>query len=87
VSGSPLAAARPAAYARDIDDPDLIRPDETAFRLQLTAAELKVTHAALKSLFDDLGHDEADVRAVVRGVLEKLPDEHSIRAIDVDSHR
>jgi hypothetical protein len=66
---------------------DLIQPDETAYHLQLTAAELKVTHTALKSLFDDLGHDEADVREVVRGVLAKLPDEHSIRAIDLDSHR
>lgn len=68
-------------------DADLIQPGETAYRLQLNAAELKVTHAALKSLFDDLGHDEADVREVVRGVLAKLPDEHSIRAIDLDSRR
>jgi hypothetical protein len=69
------------------DDPDLIQPGETAYRLQLSAAELKVTHTALKSLFDDLGHDEADVREVVRAVLAKLPDEHSIRAIDFDSNR
>ena len=69
------------------DDPDLIQPGETAYRLQLNAAELKVTHTALKTLFDDLGHDEADVREVVRAVLAKLPDEHSIRAIDFDSNR
>ena len=68
-------------------DPDLIEPGETAYRLQLNAAELKITHTALKSLFDDLGHDEADVREVVRAVLAKLPDEHSIRAIDFDSNR
>jgi hypothetical protein len=68
-------------------DSDLIQPGETAYQLQLTAAELKVTHTALKSLFDDLGHEEADIREVVRGVLEKLPDEHSIRAIDLDSQR
>jgi hypothetical protein len=68
-------------------DSDLIKPGETAYHLQLNAAELKVTHTALKSLFDDLGHDEADVREIVRGVLAKLPDEHSIRAIDLDSHR
>ena len=70
-----------------MDDPDLIQPGETAYRLQLSAAELKVTYTALKSLFDDLGHDEADIREVVRGVLAKLPDEHSIRAIDFDSNR
>ncbi|MEA2251327.1 MAG: hypothetical protein QOI62_1856 [Solirubrobacteraceae bacterium] len=61
----------------------LIGPDEPAYRLELTAAQLKVTHTALRSLFDDLGHDERDVRDVVHEVLSKLPDEHEIRAIDL----
>ena len=30
-----------------------------------------------------MGHDEADVKAIVRRVLDKLPDEHSIRAIQM----
>jgi hypothetical protein len=60
-----------------------IRPGETAYRLDLTAAELKVTYAALHSFLDDFGHDERDVQEVVRRVLDKLPDEHSIRAIDL----
>lgn len=60
-----------------------IQPGEVAFRLDLTAAELKVTHTALKSLLDDYGHDEQDVIQVIRQVLDKLPDEHSIRAIDL----
>jgi hypothetical protein len=60
-----------------------IQPGEVAFRLDLTAAELKVTHTALRSLLDDYGHDEQDVIQVIRQVLEKLPDEHSIRAIDL----
>jgi hypothetical protein len=42
-----------------------------------------VTHTALKSLYDDLGHEERDVQGVVREVLAKLPDEHEIRAIDL----
>ena len=41
-------------------------------------------HTALKSLFDDLGHDEHDVKDVVASVLAKLPGEHSIRAINLD---
>ena len=65
------------------EDFEPIQPGEIAFRLDLTAAELKVTHTALKSLLDDYGHDEADVIAVIREVLNKLPDEHSIRAIDL----
>jgi len=62
----------------------LIAPNETAFRLELTPAQLKVTHTALKSLLDDLGHDEWTVRQVVAEVLAKLPGEHEIRAIDLD---
>jgi hypothetical protein len=61
----------------------IIGPDEPAYRLELTAAQLKVTHTALKSLFDDLGHEERDVQGVVREVLAKLPNEHDIRAIDL----
>jgi hypothetical protein len=55
---------------------DLIRPDETAFRLELTAAQLKLVHTALKSLYDGLGHDEHDVKQVVAAVLGKLPGDH-----------
>ena len=67
----------------DDDDIHLIGPDEIAYRLDLTPGELKVTHTALHSLLDDLGHDERDVLRIVREVLDKLPDEHSIRAIDL----
>lgn len=67
----------------DVND-DLIGPDETAFRLELTAAQLKIVHTSLRSLFDDLGHDEHDVKQVVAAVLAKLPGEHEIRAIDLD---
>ena len=63
---------------------DLIRPDETAYRLELTAAQLKIVHTALRSLYDDLGHEETDVKQVVASVLDKLPGEHEIRAIDLD---
>jgi hypothetical protein len=62
---------------------NIIGPDEPAYHLELTAAQLKVTHTALKSLFDDLGHEERDVQDVVREVLAKLPGEHDIRAIDL----
>jgi hypothetical protein len=64
-------------------DEDLIRPGETAFHLDLTAAQLKIVHTALKTLYDDLGHEEHDIQQVVLEVLEKLPDEHDIRAIDL----
>jgi hypothetical protein len=63
---------------------DLIGPGETAYRLDLTAAQLKIVHTALRSLFDDLGHEEHDVKQVVASVLDKLPGEHEIRAIDLN---
>jgi hypothetical protein len=62
---------------------DLIAPDETAFRLELTPAQLKVTHSALRSMLTDFGHDEPDVHRVIREILAKLPDEASIRAINL----
>jgi hypothetical protein len=65
------------------EHPDLIAPDETAFRLELTPAQLKVTHTALRALLSDFGHDEPDVHRVIREVLAKLPEEASIRSIDL----
>lgn len=76
-------AERRDTFAADMAD-DLIQPEETAFRIELTAAQLKIVHTALKSLFDDLGHEEHDVKQVVASVLAKLPGEHEIRAIDLD---
>jgi hypothetical protein len=54
------------------------------YHLELTPAQLKITHTALRSLLDDFGHDETDVVAVIREVLSKLPDEHAIRAIRLE---
>ena len=65
------------------EDPDLIGPDDVAFTLDLTPAELKIVHAALRSLRDDFGHDQREVHAIIHEVLAKLPDEASIRSIDI----
>ena len=65
------------------DSPELESTEEFHYHLELTPAQLKITHTALKSLLDDFGHDQHDVR-VIHEVLDKLPDEHSIRAITLD---
>jgi hypothetical protein len=57
------------------------------YRLELTPAELKMTHTALRSLLNDLGHDEYDVRRIVRAVLEKLPPAEEVEAIDLQLPR
>jgi hypothetical protein len=54
------------------------------YHLELTPAQLKITHTALRSLLDDFGHDEPEILDLIREVLAKLPDEHAIRAIHLD---
>jgi hypothetical protein len=70
----------------DTPDPGTEHED-VHYHLELTPAQLKITHTALKSLLDDFGHEEHDVAAVIHEVLAKLPDEHSIRAIDLNEER
>jgi hypothetical protein len=65
------------------DELGLIGPNDVAFHLDLTAAQLKVTYTALRTMFDGLGHEEHDVRQVVNDVLHKFPGAESIRAIDL----
>lgn len=54
------------------------------YHLELTPAQLKLTHTALHSLLDDFGHKQPEIHEVIRQILEKLPDEHAIRAIRLD---
>lgn len=67
------------------EDTNLIPADVPVYELRLTAAELKVVHTAIKAYFDGFGHDEWEIQDVARGVLEKLPADHEIRAIDLDA--
>lgn len=58
--------------------------EEPHFHVTLDAAQLKLTHTALKSLLDDYGREQHALQDVIREVLEKLPSEHDMRAIDLD---
>ena len=60
-------------------------PGPFRYHVELTPAQLKITHTALRSLLDDFGHDESDVKGVIREVLDKLPDEHAMRAVRLDT--
>lgn len=64
--------------------PDTTQSTQFHYHLELNPAQLKITHTALRSLLDDFGHDEPDVVRVIHEVLEKLPDEHAMRAIQLD---
>jgi hypothetical protein len=54
------------------------------YHLELSPAQLKITHTALRSLLDDFGHDQPEVLRTIHEVLDKLPDDHAIRAIQLD---
>jgi hypothetical protein len=59
-------------------------PTQFHYHLELTPAQLKIAYTALHSLLDDFGHEESDVMRVIHEVLAKLPDEHAVRAIQLD---
>jgi hypothetical protein len=67
-----------------MSDDETGAPTEIRYHLELTPAQLKITHTALRSLLDDFGHEEAEVGRLIHEVLEKLPDEHAIRAIALE---
>lgn len=50
----------------------------------LSAEGMKITHSAVKLLLDDMRRDQADEQRVLRQILDKLPDEHAIRAIVIE---
>lgn len=67
------------------DETNLIPADEPVIDLQLTAAEMKITYTALKTMFDDFGRDQTELHQLVRGILDRLPGEVDMRAIDLEA--
>jgi len=49
--------------------------------VSLSPEQMKITHSAVRLLFDDLQRGQAAEREILRGILAKLPDEHTMRAI------
>lgn len=52
--------------------------------VELGSRQMKITHTALRLLYRDLGREQADELEILRSVLDKLPDEHTMRAISLD---
>jgi hypothetical protein len=60
-------------------------PDEHGtLTVSLTPQQMKITHSAVRLLLNDLQREQADEREVLRAILEKLPDEHLMRAISLE---
>lgn len=49
----------------------------------LASRQMKITHTALRLLYRDLGREQASELEILRGILNKLPDEHTMRAITI----
>jgi hypothetical protein len=50
----------------------------------LTAPRLKIVHSAVKLLLLDTQREQESERTLLNSILEKLPDEHAIRAIELE---
>jgi hypothetical protein len=71
--------------AREVLDGLQGTPDERGIvSVALGSKQMKITHTALRSLFRDLGREQAEELQLVRRVIDKLPDEHVMRAISLD---
>jgi hypothetical protein len=64
----------------ELDD----EPDELGIvTMALSAQEIKITHSAVRLLLDDLQREQAAERKILWSILRKLPDEHTVRAINL----
>jgi len=59
-------------------------PDERGvLTLELTPPQMKITYSAVRLLINDLQREQADEREILWAILDKLPDEHVMRAIEI----
>lgn len=73
------------SYARDVLAGLDAAPGENGIvTVTLTPQQMKITHTAVKLHFDDSRREQAAERQVLRRILDKLPDEHTMRAIQLD---
>jgi len=70
--------------AREVIENLAAAPDERGrVTLALTPQQMKITHSATRLLLNDLQRGQAEERETLRSILEKLPDEHVMRAIQL----
>ncbi|HSZ13213.1 MAG TPA: hypothetical protein VK790_04180 [Solirubrobacteraceae bacterium] len=73
------------ALARDVLAALEQPPDERGLvTVSLAPQQMKITHSAVRLLLNDLQREQEDEREVLRGILDKLPDEHTMRAIALE---
>jgi hypothetical protein len=67
--------------ARERDQP---LGEERILSVPLSAPEMKITHTAVRMLLTDLQREQDDERQILWRIIDKLPDEHVIRAITLE---
>jgi len=71
--------------ARDVLDGLQVTPGEREhLTLTLSPPQMKITYSAVKLLLNDLQREQAAEREILWRILKKLPDEHTMRAIQLD---
>ncbi len=73
----PLAREVLASLGAPADDSGIVS-------VPMTPPQMKITHTAVKLAFDDTQREQAEERDALRRILEKLPDEHTMRAIELE---
>ena len=58
--------------------------EQGVLTVSLEPRQMKITHSAVRLLLNDLQREQAAEREILRSVLDKLPDEHTMRAIDLE---
>ncbi len=71
--------------AREVIDGLQGTPDDAGkLSVSLDPEQMKIIHSAVGLLFNDLQREQAGEREILRGILNKLPDKHTIRAIEIE---
>lgn len=78
-----LLAAGSGAAA-DADAGAGAQPTHVALTIPLTAPQMKIAHTAVRLLLLDTQRDQESERQLLHAILDKLPDEHALRAIELD---
>lgn len=64
-----------------VEQADSARPGTLS--VPLAPPQMKILHTALRLQLLDTQRQQEDQRALLRAILDKLPDEHAIRAIEL----
>jgi hypothetical protein len=71
--------------AREVIEGLGAEPDERGtITVTLSPGQMKITHGAVRLLLNDLRREQAPERETLRAILAKLPDEHTMRAIEIE---